>query len=505
MTTSVICPQCNRAAEVTPGEHPFCRYCDYPLFWVMPRQRPAIEHEPATAHRGPRCVVCQTPNDEARALCVRCGQPLAPITPRRRRTWELPEGVEEAEGGGRRLALRIAAVLGALVLVGVFLAAAWYFFWPRSEWQVTVLDRGESSWDIAATLERGVPVVSYVDASDYTLRVVVCGNALCDTAQSANSYTTVTVIGEGGQGHGTAVAVGVDGRPVIAFRDGERHSLRVASCGDPRCSDPGAITITEVDPGVDVEFHDGDVGSTPSIAIGADGRPVVAYHDRGRGALKIAHCDDAACTTATIAILDRGSTGGAGVGSDTSIVIGPDGLPIVAFRDADELALKTARCSNERCSQAVVSTIVQEAGRDPGHGTSVALAPDGSLLFAFADWSDDGAYLARCPDAACGSVSLRRLDRAEQGASSDVAVGLDREGLPVVAYRQREPGDERASRVLRVVRCRDVACASAGAPQVVDERGRTGYTSRVLRLSDGTLAIVYGDATEGALEYAVYR
>lgn len=506
MTTTVVCPQCGRGAEIAPGEHPFCRHCDYPLFWVAPRQRPVITVEPDPMPVGPVCVVCRTANDPSRSLCLQCGQPLAAVTPRRRRTWETPAAPEDADESRRRNIVRAVAIVGGVAVLAFLVGALAFFFWPRDEWEITVLDRGEASWDISAALDRGIPVIAYVDASDYTLRVVVCGNELCDTSRSATTYTTVTSVGEGGQGYRSGIAVGVDGRPIIAFRDGARRALMVAQCGDTRCADGGAITITEIDPGEGVDVSSIDSGSHPSIVIGADGRPIIAYQDRARGALKIAHCVDSACTSASIAILDRGqSSEGSGVGADTAITIGPDGLPIVAFRDGDEFALKIARCSDERCTQAVVSTVVHEAGRDPGHSTGMRIAPDGSLVFAYADWSDDGIYVARCPDTTCGVVSLRRVDRAEQGVSGDVGLGLDHEGFPVVAFRQREPGDERASRVLRVVRCADVACARDHGIDLVDDRGRTGYSPRVLRLDDGTIAVVYGDATEGTLEYAVYR
>jgi len=417
--------------------------------------------------------------------------------------------VDEVRSSRRRLMIGIVAGFVMVTLLAALLYATWYFLWPRSEWQVITLDQGESSWDISATLSRGIPVIAYVDAGDHTLRVVVCGNALCDAAQAASTYTTVTRIGESGQGAGTSVAVGVDGRPVIAFRNGDRRALNVAHCGDPRCEDPGAITITELDPGADNPANGVDNGSWSSIAIGADGLPIIAYHDAARGALKIAHCEDGRCTRATIAVLDRGGSAAdaAGVGMDTAITISPEGLPLVAFRDAGERALKLARCSDERCTQAVISTIVREPGLDPGHHTSIRLASDGSPMFTYGDWSETepGIYFAKCETPACAVVAVSRVDRPEDGQSADPSLGLDRDGLPVIAFRQREPGDERASRILRVVRCRDLACTSVTEPMDVDVRGRTGYSSNVLRLNDGTLAIAYGDATEGALEFAVYR
>lgn len=507
----VICPQCSRPAEIAPGEHPFCLHCDYPLFWVAPRRThtTTLEVDEVLPHQpGITCVVCRTPNEAMRSLCRVCGQPLQPVTPRRRRTWETP--VEEVKEPSRwkRIALIVVAVLLAAAVVAAIAWAVWTFLWPRSEWQTSILDQGESSWDIGATLERGSPVISYVDAGDHTLRVIVCGNPFCDPEKDPNLYTTVAVVGQGGEGYGTAVGVGADGRPIIAYRDGARRALTVAHCGDPTCADPGAITITEIDPGPSVVDAATDVGRDPSMAIGQDGLAIIAYHDIARGALKIAHCEDPACTTATVAVLDRSpqaEAGSDGVGTDTAIVIGPDGLPVVAFRDGDENALMIARCSDERCTQAVIHPMVREAGRQPGHDASLVLAPDGTPIVAYTDWADDGIYLAKCEQITCENVTLRRLDRPEDGTSGDVALGLDEDGLPVVAYRQREPGDERASRILKIVRCADLACVDASAPQEVDDRGRTGYTPRLLRLQDGTLAIAYGDATEGALEYAVFR
>src|SRR5690606_29404991 len=179
------------------------------------------------------CVVCRTPNHPERALCLQCGQPLEPVAPRKRRTWEVAEPPVEEKRGPKRFLFGVLAGLVMVLLLVVLLYAAWYFLWPRSEWQVITLDQGEASWDISATTSRGIPVIAYVDAGDHSLRVVICGNALCDSSQASSTYTTVATIGDRGQGYGTSVAVGVDGRPLIAFRNGNRAALTVAHCGDP--------------------------------------------------------------------------------------------------------------------------------------------------------------------------------------------------------------------------------------------------------------------------------
>jgi hypothetical protein len=66
--------------------------------------------------------------------------------------------------------------------------------------------------------------------------------------------------------------------------------------------------------------------------------------------LKVAHCNNAACSTATTATLD--STGG--VGLWTSVAIGADGLGLISYRDQMNGDLKVAHCSSVLCQPYVV-------------------------------------------------------------------------------------------------------------------------------------------------------
>jgi hypothetical protein len=58
--------------------------------------------------------------------------------------------------------------------------------------------------------------------------------------------------------------------------------------------------------------------------------------------LKVAHCTDVACTTASHATLD--STGD--VGYFTSVAIGTDGLGLISYYDVSNGDLKVAHLSN---------------------------------------------------------------------------------------------------------------------------------------------------------------
>ena len=56
--------------------------------------------------------------------------------------------------------------------------------------------------------------------------------------------------------------------------------------------------------------------------------------------LKVAHCDDISCSSASTFTLDSGGY----VGSYTSITIGVDGLGLISYRDDINDDLKVAHC-----------------------------------------------------------------------------------------------------------------------------------------------------------------
>src|SRR6266542_562415 len=48
----------------------------------------------------------------------------------------------------------------------------------------------------------------------------------------------------------------------------------------------------------------GTVGWYTSVAVGVDGRPLISYRDLINGDLRVAHCIDLACSSATLATVD---------------------------------------------------------------------------------------------------------------------------------------------------------------------------------------------------------
>ena len=91
---------------------------------------------------------------------------------------------------------------------------------------------------------------------------------------------------------------------------------------------------------------DGHVGWDTSITIGADGLGLINYYDDTNNDLKVAHCSNTACTSATTSTLDSDGD----VGWYTSITIGSDGLGLISYHDWANQDIKVAHCENTFCS-----------------------------------------------------------------------------------------------------------------------------------------------------------
>ncbi len=177
------------------------------------------------------------------------------------------------------------------------------------------------------------------------------------------------------------------------------------------CSD---ATTTVVDTG--------EVGSHTSITIGADGLPIIAYHDLANRALKVAHCDTADCSTATIVTVDTGGP----AGESTALVIG-NGLPLISYRSGPDVVL--VRCQDAFCASTDVVVVATAAG---GPGTAVAFGAGNVPLVVF-HAAGAGARLARCDDLVCSSASIFSVD-PRPGAGIDPSIAILPSGAPVIAY-----------------------------------------------------------------------
>ncbi|MFQ5526389.1 MAG: hypothetical protein ACE5GX_09030 [Thermoanaerobaculia bacterium] len=264
-------------------------------------------------------------------------------------------------------------------------------------------------------------------------------------------------------GFDSSVAVGSDGLPLISYIDFTvAGQLKVAHCDDLRCS---SATRTSVD----------DASGPTSLTIGADGLGLISYHSGGQ--LKVAHCTDLSCTSATLSVLDTGN-----VGSRSSITIGVDGKGLISYYDLGSGGhLKVAHCNNIACTSAGLTTL--DAGGAVGTRSSIAIGTDGLGLISYQDSSgglpgNGKLKVAHCNNIACTSATLSILDTPELMRGNSLTIGSD--GLGLIAYAG---GPIFGPEPLKVAHCNDVACTSAGLTTL------NALTSDAISISMGSDAL----------------
>jgi hypothetical protein len=301
-------------------------------------------------------------------------------------------------------------------------------------------------------------------------------------ACTAADSTTIDIVGVDQH---TSIAIGADGLGVIAYydRDGDEGDLKVAHCLDTACTN---AELNTVDGGAE------DVGLYASIAIGTDGLPLISYQDATNLDLKVAHCNDFACTTSTKGPIDQPGD----VGFYTSIAIGADGMGLISFHQSDGLDLKVARCADAVCTMATSNAF--ETGFDSGLWTSIAIGADGlGLISHHLTGGNQDLRVTHCNNALCNAVTSLSLDTVGNvGHYTSLTIGSD--GLGVVAYQDFST----LVKDLKVARCANTLCSVVGSVWTVDAVGDVGRFAGITMGADGFPLISYQHVGDGQLKVA---
>jgi hypothetical protein len=245
---------------------------------------------------------------------------------------------------------------------------------------------------------------------------------------AANDISTLDSPGAVGQDN--SVTVGADGLGLVSYYDSATNDLKVAHCADAACSSATlTMLVSDVSAGMDE--------AQSSVTIGADGLGLISYYDASVRDLRVVHCENVACTfRAPLPLLD----GAGDVGAFNSITVGTDGLGLVSYTDGTNGNLKVAHCVNTRCSTgATVVTTLDSVGV-VGYYSSITIGTDGLGLVSYYDVSNGDLKLAHCANVVCTSATLATLDSAGAvGFFSSVTVGAD--GLGLVSYWDSTNGD----------------------------------------------------------------
>ncbi len=144
------------------------------------------------------------------------------------------------------------------------------------------------------------------------------------------------------------------------------------------------------------------------------------------------------------------------VGTNNSILIGTDGLPLVVFYSQSPSGVVAVHCNDVACFGSDESEVLLEAGAGD-EGIAAIAGADGLPLIAYHQPATNQVKLLRCNDPACsgGDESTSVIDSAP--GIYDISMALDASGFPVVAFLANGPGGNEWS--VFVLRCNDVACA----------------------------------------------
>jgi len=370
-----------------------------------------------------------------------------------------------------------ASVSGNFEITGNIIPTSQASVSATSQTITTVDDTGVSHNYVSTAIGTdGFPVISYQRSSD--LYVAKCGNAACS---SGNTLTAVDTTDDVGQY--TSIAIGTDGFPVISYYDVTNTALKLVKCGNAACSSGNTITS--------VVSTANDDGSFSSIAIGTDGLAIIAYYDATVGDLETLKCGNATCSSGnTNSQVDSTDD----VGKYTSIKIGADGLPVIAYYDVTNGDLEVTKCGNMACSSGNVTSTPDSTG-NVGSYTQMAIGQDGLPLIVYTT-ADSNIKAIKCTNNACTAGTITIVDsNLNPIYNTSVAIGPD--GLPIIV------ASDAGNLSLVVNKCGNASC-SAGPTRTVFTRtgGDVGRPSPVIA-PDGLPFIVFNEASAVADLFAL--
>jgi hypothetical protein len=366
-------------------------------------------------------------------------------------------------------------------------------------WTVSTVD-APAEWGRFASLGFGADgraVVSHGSMQSwdtYELALTQCNDQTCANATTKIEPWRVS--------DHTSMSTGSDWLPVWSFHEPTGGLLVVGHCADAQCT---AVSYSIVEPPPSEEPRvTTDAGVLASTTIGADGNPVILYmngHPYLSG-LWVATCVDAACTDASRSTL----IGGYGSFHRFDIAIGTDGLPVTSTFTWAQIGfhLTAMHCSDPTCS-AGLTTILQTWTANPnfdGRGySSVAIGTDGLPIIAYNDLTVDGPdtppvvhneslKVVHCNNVACSSWTTAKIAKVR---ADNVSAGIGGDGLPFVAYH--------SGGALNVAHCNNVACTSSTIT-TVDPGPNVGDYASLATDPLGMPMIAYYDTTNHNLKIA---
>ncbi|MCA2228200.1 hypothetical protein [Nonomuraea aurantiaca] len=263
------------------------------------------------------------------------------------------------------------------------------------------------------------------------LGLLICDATGCVPAPGGKPITEVTQTNQ----HGTvALAARPGGGLVVAQlhelpwskRDVDEEGLSITTCDDPACTRPRTKELAKL-PADRYRFDRRGLVA----GVGPDDRPVMMRFDRDTGSIFVISCDDSACAKARVGqpVWEVSPDySGRAHRDDTAMVVRADGLPLIAYRDVSDGAIRLLDCRTRECSRADTARL-----SEPGHNTGLAMVldRDGRALVAYQDLDRERIVIAACTRTRCTRTPVTTIRR---GGDDGLAMALDGHGRPMIAW-----------------------------------------------------------------------
>ncbi|XVQ88573.1 hypothetical protein ACQP2K_14500 [Microbispora siamensis] len=252
--------------------------------------------------------------------------------------------------------------------------------------------------------------------------------------------------------HGLAIAWSA---PLPGHDKKPLSRVELALCDDVACARRRVVPVGDITDSFTLEDMDARV---LAVAASQDGRPVVAYTDRGTHKITVASCESAACAHPSIHAFDLPALTRYTWSTSnlrTQVVVRPDGRPVIVYSDPGDGHTSTILlCSDPACSGTPRSVPVPEVVAVSAPG----LALDAHGLPLLAGYRRKGATLidlVACQDQDCGRRSASPLLPAGGVGQFDLAIGSDQRPR-ILWYGTADPVGDNAYHLLT---CADPHCA----------------------------------------------
>lgn len=194
------------------------------------------------------------------------------------------------------------------------------------------------------------------------------------------------------------------------------------------------LLLTTPLPAADIVTVDTSGGQNASIAIGADGLPLIAYRQAGNNELLVARCTTANCSARSIQpVADDNGTPARGEG--ISLAVRSNGVPVMSWYDGVADDLSYARCPNPDCSGDDVLRILDDSADDTGREAALALGADDLVHVAYVNTTDGALQYLHCQQLTCNNPTPVVVDDDPVNfLGSAIDMTLNDNGNPVIAY-----------------------------------------------------------------------